>query len=91
VRAYEQFKGKGFEIFSVSLDSDRSRWLAAIQQDGLVWPNHVSDLAGWQNAAAAAYGISSIPATLLIDRQGQIVATNLRGPALAAKLAELLP
>lgn len=91
VRAYERFKSKGFEVYSVSLDSDRSRWLAAIQQDGLIWTNHVSDLAGWQNAAATAYGITSIPQTILIDRQGKVIATNLRGPALDAKLAELLP
>ena len=91
VRAYEQYASKGFEVYSVSLDSDRSRWLSAIQQDGLIWPYHVSDLAGWQNAAAAAYGVTSIPQTILLNRQGEVIATNLRGPALAAKLAELLP
>ncbi|MGA1373969.1 MAG: peroxiredoxin family protein, partial [Flavobacteriales bacterium] len=91
VRAYQKYKDKGFEIFSVSLDSDKARWTSAIAQDGLVWPNHVSDLAGWRNAAAGAYGVSSIPATFLLDRNGNIVGTNLRGPALEARLSELLP
>jgi thiol-disulfide isomerase/thioredoxin len=91
VRAYQKYKDKGFEIFSVSLDSDKTRWTQAIAQDGLVWPNHVSDLAGWRNAAAGAYGVSSIPATFLLDRNGNIVGTNLRGPALEARLSELLP
>ena len=91
VRAYQKYKDKGFEIFSVSLDSDKTRWTQAIAQDGLVWPNHVSDLAGWRNAAAGAYGVTSIPATFLLDRNGNIVGTNLRGPALEARLSELLP
>jgi hypothetical protein len=90
VRAYEKYKAKGFEVFSVSLDSDKARWTNAIAQDGLVWPNHVSDLAGWRNAAAGAYGVTSIPATFLLDRDGKVVGTNLRGPALEARLAELL-
>jgi thiol-disulfide isomerase/thioredoxin len=90
VRAYEKYKAKGFEVFSVSLDSDKTRWMNAIAQDGLVWPNHVSDLAGWRNAAAGAYGVTSIPATFLLDRDGKVVGTNLRGPALEARLAELL-
>jgi len=90
VRAYEKHKSKGFEVFSVSLDSDKTRWMNAIAQDGLVWPNHVSDLAGWRNAAAGAYGVSSIPATFLLDRDGKVVGTNLRGPELEARLAELL-
>lgn len=90
VRAYEKYKAKGFEVFSVSLDSDKTRWMNAIAQDGLVWPNHVSDLGGWRNAAAGAYGVTSIPATFLLDRDGKVVGTNLRGPALEARLAELL-
>jgi peroxiredoxin len=90
VRVYNQYHSRGFEVFSVSLDSDAARWQAAIQQDGLVWPHHVSDLQGWQNAAAQAYGVSSIPFALLLDRQGRIVATNLRGAALEQEVARLL-
>jgi len=91
VRAYQQYRAKGFEVFSVSLDQAKDPWEKAIAQDGLMWPYHVSDLAGWSNAAAAAYGVTAIPATFLIDQQGKVVATNLRGPNLMAKLTELLP
>ena len=90
VRAYEQFNAEGFEVFSVSLDQNADRWKAAIAMDGLNWPNHVCDLKGWQNEAARAYGVSSIPHALLVDQNGTIAATHLRGPALAAKLNELL-
>jgi peroxiredoxin len=90
VRAYEQFQSKGFEVFSVSLDQNADRWKAAIAQDGLKWPNHVCDLKGWQNEAARAYGVSSIPHALLVDQEGTIVATHLRGAALSAQLNQLL-
>jgi peroxiredoxin len=90
VRAYEQFKSRGFEVFSVSLDQNADRWKAAIAQDGLIWPNHVCDLQGWQNAASRAYGVSSIPHALLVDQEGTIVATHLRGAALTAQLNQLL-
>jgi len=86
VRAYEKYKDLGFEVFSVSLDSDASRWKKAIEQDQLTWPNHVSDLAGWRNAASREYGISSIPHTMLIDRDGRILATHLRGQGLESAL-----
>lgn len=90
VRAYERYKDAGFEVFSVSLDSNQDRWEKAIAQDGLVWENHVSDLRGWNNAAAKAYGVTSIPFTLLIDQEGQVIATNLRGSRLFAQLEQLL-
>lgn len=90
VRAYQQFNSEGFEVFSVSLDQNADRWKAAIAMDRLNWPNHVCDLKGWQNEAARAYGVSSIPHALLVDQSGTIAATHLRGPALAAKLNELL-
>lgn len=90
VNAYKRYKDKGFEIFSVSLDSDGGKWQQAIAQDGLVWENHVSDLKGWQNGAAQAYGVSSIPHTILLGKDGKIAGTHLRGAALEAKLAELL-
>jgi len=92
VKAYNQFKdkGKGFTVYSVSLDDDKGRWTQAIAADGLAWPNHVSDLKKWNNAAAAAYGVQSIPASFLLDPNGKIIGKNLRGPALEAKLAEVL-
>lgn len=85
VGAYEKYKkakfknAKGFEIFSVSLDQNKDAWQAAIAKDGLVWKNHVSDLLGWNNAAAALYGVRSIPMSFLIDENGVIVGKNLRG------------
>ena len=92
VAAYNKFKdtGKGFTIYSVSLDQDKDKWVAAIAADQLGWPNHVSDLGGWQSAPAALYGVKSIPQSFLLDPQGKIIAKNLRGEALAAKLAEVL-
>ncbi|UOQ95977.1 AhpC/TSA family protein [Hymenobacter sp. 5317J-9] len=89
VKAYNQFKDKGFTIYSVSLDQDKTKWEKAIAADGLTW-NHVSDLAGWNSVAGAAYGVKAIPQSFLIDPQGKIIAKNLRGEALAAKLAEVL-
>jgi hypothetical protein len=90
VKAYAKYHGKGFEIFSVSLDKDMGAWKNAINADGLSWPDHVSDLKGWGSVAAAAYGVNGIPATFLLDQNGMIVEKNLRGPALEAKLQELL-
>ena len=91
VRAYNQFKdrGQGFTIYSVSLDQDKAKWEKAIAADGLVW-HHVSDLAGWNSVAGAAYGVKAIPQSFLLDPQGKIIAKNLRGEALAAKLQEVL-
>lgn len=89
VREYDKYHDAGFEIFSVSLDKDAGKWAKAVEQDGLDWDNHVSDLAGWKNAAAAAYGVSSIPYTVLVGRDGKIIGTKLRGGALAQKLDQL--
>ncbi|MDQ3290331.1 MAG: AhpC/TSA family protein, partial [Bacteroidota bacterium] len=89
VRMYNKYKDKGFEIFGVSLDNSREKWLGAIQKDQLSWP-HVSDLKGWESAAAQLYNIQAIPQTLLLDKEGKIIARNLRGPELEAKVAELL-
>lgn len=89
VRMYQQYKDKGFDILSVSLDSARDRWLQAIEADKLTW-KHVSDLKGWSNEVAQMYEVQGIPKTFLIDPQGKIIATDLRGPTLEAKLKELL-
>ena len=89
VRMYNQYKDKGFEIFGVSLDESRDKWLKAIAQDKLTWP-HVSDLKGWNSSAALLYNIQAIPQTLLLDKEGKIIAKNLRGKALEDKLASLL-
>jgi thiol-disulfide isomerase/thioredoxin len=88
----KKFKGgkKGFTIYSVSLDTKKEAWEKAIIADQLEWPYHVSDLKGWENEAAVRYGVSGIPMNYLIDENGKILAKNLRGPALEAKLRELL-
>ena len=86
---YNKYHDKGFDIFSVSLDKDYDKWIAAIQQDGLRWEHHVSDLQGWQSAGGKLYGVQSIPNTVLIDRDGKVLARNLRGAQLEAKLKEI--
>jgi peroxiredoxin len=80
VRVYNKYKEKGFTVFSVSLDRENGKnaWVQAIQQDGLIWDDHVSDLKGWQSDAAALYGVRGIPQTYLLDREGKIAAINPR-------------
>lgn len=79
---------KGFEVFSYSLEKEGAmeRWKGAIAQDGLIWPYHVSDFKGWQSPASMEYGVRSIPANYLINKEGVVVAKNLRGAALAKEL-----
>lgn len=89
VAAYSKYHEMGFDILGVSLDNSKERWLQAIQFDRLAW-NHVSDLKYWSNEAAAMYGISSIPSSLLLDPEGKIIAKNLKGKDLHSKLEELL-
>ena len=89
VKAYKAFKDKGFEIFGVSLDNDRSKWVDAIKTDGLAWI-HVSDLKGWQCAPAKEYGVNSIPHSVFLDPQGKIIRKNLRGEELTQTLNEIL-
>lgn len=89
VRLYKKYRDQGFEVFSVSLDNNHTKWVDAIKKDGLLWPNHVSDLRGWQSAGGRAYGINSIPATVLIDAEGNVLARNLRGQQLEQKLKEI--
>jgi len=90
VKLYNEYKDKGFTVFSVSLDRDKNRWLGAIKQDNLYWPNHVSDLKQWKSEAVKTYGFTGIPFTVLLDPEGKIIAKNLRGPALENKIKELL-
>jgi thiol-disulfide isomerase/thioredoxin len=90
VAAYNENKGKNFTIYSVSLDSKKDLWLNAVKQDNLSWPDHVSDLKGWESVAAKAYNIQSIPANVLLDPAGKVIGSNLRGEELERKLAEVL-
>lgn len=89
VAMYAKYKDKGFTVYSVSLDNAEPNWLAAIEKDKLSWPNHVSSLQGWQTPILKDYGITGIPFTVLIDKEGKIIQTNLRGPMLEAKLKEI--
>jgi len=96
VAAYKSFKdekfknAKGFTVYSVSLDKSKDSWVKAIEDDNLVWENHVSDLNGWSAKFAAVYGVRSIPANFLIDGDGIIVSKGLRGPALESALKSML-
>jgi peroxiredoxin len=89
VAAYQKYHDKGFEILGVSLDDKKRLWEKAINADNLTW-YHVSDLKGWKNEAAGLYSIKSVPTSFLLDKDGKIIAKNLRGEALHKKLAELL-
>lgn len=89
VEAYKKFAGKDFEIVGVSFDSKKEAWLKAINELGLAWPQ-MSDLKGWECAAAKPYAISGIPHTILFDREGKIAARDLRGEKLHEKLAEII-
>jgi peroxiredoxin len=88
VAAYNKYNSKGFTVMSVSQDTDKDKWLAAIQKDGLIWSNHVSDLQGNQDASAK-YAIQYIPSTFLVGKDGKIIAKNLRGPALDEELKKI--
>ena len=89
VAMYEKYHEKGLNIVGVSLDRREQDWLKAIEEDQLPW-NHVSNLKSWQDPIAQLYNVRAIPATYVLDAEGKIVAKNLRGPALEAKVDELL-
>ena len=88
VAAYQKFHDQGFDVLGVSFDTDKEKWLAAIEKDGLTW-THVSDLQGWSNAAGALYAIAFIPQNALI-KDGVIVARNLEGEALMEEVGRQL-
>ncbi len=89
VANYAKFKDKGFEIFGVSFDKTKEAWVTAINEDGITWPQ-VSDLKYWDSAAGKLYAVRSIPHNVLLDKNGIIIAKNLRGEELGKKLSELL-
>ena len=90
VKAYNQFKDKGFTVFGVSYDTKKPNWLQAIKEDNLSW-QQVSTLTGWENETSSLYGIKAIPSNVLVDKDGVIIAKNIFGKKLIAKLNELLP
>lgn len=89
VALYKEFHAKGLNIIGVSLDKDAAKWKEAIAKDGLVWPQ-ISNLKFWDEPIAKQYKVESIPATFVLDANGTIVAKDLRGDALKAKINELL-
>jgi peroxiredoxin len=88
VAMYGKYHAQGFEVVGVSLDGKKEPWLKAIEADKLAW-TQLSDLQGWKNAVALQYGIAAVPQNFLVDPQGKVIAKNLRGEALQAKLAQL--
>ena len=86
--AYAKYKAKGFEIYGISLDNERAKWLNAVKVNQMNWV-HTSDLKGWKDAVAVRYGIQSIPASFLLDPQGHLIAKDLRGDALLQKLERI--
>jgi thiol-disulfide isomerase/thioredoxin len=90
VAMYKKYKSKGFEIVSISLDEDYKKWEEAITTDGLIWPNHISDLGGWNSYVIGEFGISSIPYTMVLDRNGLLLAQGLRGPELEETIKKAL-
>jgi thiol-disulfide isomerase/thioredoxin len=96
VAAYNNYKdkkfnkGEGFTIYSVSLDQNKEAWKAAIIEDALAWPAHVSDLAGWNNSAAIKYGVAGIPTNYLINGDGIIIGKALRGADLEKALENII-
>ena len=89
VAAYQKYKDKNFTILGVSLDQEKDAWIKAIKDDHLDW-KQISDLKFWNSAAVPLYQIQGIPYNVLVDPTGKIIATELRGPALDAKLDEVL-
>ena len=89
VALYNEFHPQGLNIIGVSLDKDAAKWKEAIAKDGLIWP-HVSNLKFWEDPIAKQYNVQSIPATFILDEKGNIVAKDLRGEELRAKVAALL-
>ena len=89
VRTYNKFKDKGLTIIGVSLDRNKPNWLKAIEDDGLKW-SHVSNLKYWSDPIAQMYQVRAIPASFILDKEGVIIAKNLRGNALDQKVTELL-
>lgn len=90
VKLYDMYHWKGFDIFQVSLDLRKEEWLEAIRNDRLGRWKHVSDLRYRDSEVVKRFGLTEIPASFLIDREGRVIATNLRGDDLAKKLGEVL-
>jgi peroxiredoxin len=89
VRLYNKFKDSGFDIYAIALDKDKAEWLKAIKKHRFTWTN-VSDLREWESEAVKAYNVNRTPAIYLLNKEGRIMAKNLRGKELEMKVEELL-
>lgn len=89
VRLYQKYEKQGFTVLSISLDEDVNAWKAAIKKDGLIWPNHISDLKGWESPIISLYDFESIPFTVLVNQEGKIIGRELRGASLERKLEQV--
>jgi thiol-disulfide isomerase/thioredoxin len=89
VRLYNKYKGQGFEVVGVSIDSKKGAWLSAIKKDRITY-RQVNDPKGWYSKTAESYFVDEIPATFLLDKEGKLVAVNLEGRELERKVKELL-
>jgi peroxiredoxin len=89
VKAFNEYKDKNFTIVGISLDKDKSKWMKAIADDNLAW-THLSDLKYWDSEIPALYGVRGIPANVLLDPDGVIVAKNITGEDLHKKLKEVI-
>ncbi|MEY4992218.1 MAG: hypothetical protein RI948_1097 [Bacteroidota bacterium] len=89
IAAYNKYKNKGFTIFSVSLDEDKSKWQEGIKSFGMSWPDQVNEQLGWKSQLPQLYQFDGIPYTVLVNPEGKIIGTNLRGQKLQDKLAQI--
>ena len=89
IAAYNKYKNKGFTIFSVSLDEDKNEWQKGIKTLGMPWPDQVNEQLGWKSQLPQLYQFDGIPYTVLLNPEGKIIGTNLRGQKLQDKLAQI--
>lgn len=89
VKLYKKYKPQGFEIYSVSVDSDAGKWKKAVKKDGITWLQ-VNDPGGGEAPTAVKWHITALPTTFLLDKQGKLIAYDLEGKALESKIQELL-
>jgi thiol-disulfide isomerase/thioredoxin len=89
IAAYNKYKNKGFTIFSVSLDENKNEWQKGIKTFGMPWPDQVNEQLGWKSQLPQLYQFDGIPYTVLLNPEGKIIGTNLRGQKLQDKLAQI--
>jgi peroxiredoxin len=89
IRLYKKYNSKGFEVFSISIDVNKSQWLGAVEHDKIPY-TQVNDKMGWNSLVATTYNVNAIPSTFLLDKTGKIIAVNAYGSRLERKIKKLL-